>query len=78
MSNLMSVRRNLKVRSECSSIKEKFPFLLFDRRRLQQVLINLLSNAQKFQTDGEIVVTADIVYRSTEDEEYLLRVGVKD
>ena len=34
------------------------PLLKFDKRRLQQVLLNLLSNACKFQQAGVITVSA--------------------
>ena len=76
MSNITSTRRNVVIKSYLTHLADNFPFLLFDKRRLQQVLINLLSNAQKFQSYGTIDVSAEVLYKSIEDEEFLLRVKV--
>ena len=40
--------RPLDIEADVSYVRHLFPELLFDRRRLQQVLSNLLSNATKF------------------------------
>ena len=78
MVSIKSFNRALTIKSDLTFINTKFPFLLFDRRRLQQVLLNLLMNALKFQTDGEIIVSAEVLCKSRNDAEYLLRIGVED
>jgi len=51
----------------------------FDKRRLQQVLLNLLSNATKFQSTGTIHVTLHIGRKDLMDDKLLtLEVAVKD
>ena len=50
----------VKVRREFDEVEQRYPRLTFDKRRLQQVLLNVLSNAVKFQSRGEIMVTASI------------------
>lgn len=40
--------RPLKILFDFETVQQKVPSLKFDRRRLQQVLMNLLSNACKF------------------------------
>ena len=57
---MMLVETNLKIRFDDSLLKLKFPVLGLDKRRLQQVLLNLLSNATKFQTKGTIIVHAGV------------------
>jgi len=46
-----------------------------DKTRLQQVLLNLLSNANKFTQNGKITLTADLLHN---EEDYLLKCTVKD
>ena len=48
---------------------------LFDRRRLQQVVLNLLSNAAKFQKEGVIEITSNTF---TDNNELFLSVSVED
>ena len=52
---------------------EKLPRLIGDKRRLLQVLINLLKNAVKFTSSGKIKVTARY-----ENQSQLLTVAVHD
>ena len=52
--------------SKCLKYKHR---LLCDHRRLQQVLLNLLTNAVKFQTEGNILVTAEVKNQMSEDSE---------
>ena len=49
--------------------------LIFDKRRLQQVLLNLLSNATKFQSSGTIRVFTALQSKGSDD---LIEVTVKD
>ena len=50
--------------------------LKFDRRRLQSVLLNLLTNATKFQKQGVIEVNSKL--RTRQDGQLLLIVSVED
>ena len=53
-------KRRLKIVFNDSSLRN-FIELKFDKRRLQQVLLNLLSNACKFQREGMIQVDSFIM-----------------
>ena len=50
----------------------------FDKRRLQQVLLNLLSNACKFTNTGVIEVFPLLNIRDPESGAVLIEVSVKD
>ena len=58
------------------------PLLKYDKRRLQQVLVNLLSNACKFQEKGEIIVAAYCTqnndYNSLQERGLMINVVVQD
>ena len=51
---------------------------MIDKRRLQQVLLNLLSNARKFQKEGIIVVSHSLKKLNEKGNDYVLVVRVQD
>ena len=57
MMNFSVTKRDLKIQFDKQNLRMS-PLLKFDKRRLQQVLVNLLSNACKFQQKGVIKVSA--------------------
>ena len=61
-----------------SHLEQMFPVLGFDKRRLQQVLLNLLSNATKFQTNGVITVNAGVQINLDDSEKLRIVVSVSD
>ena len=72
MMNFTLSTQDLKIKyvSKKSNMK-----LFFDKRRVQQVLLNLLSNATKYQTSGVISVFSNI---SFELPQPLIQITVKD
>ena len=48
LARITYARKNLKVQSDISLVRHLYPTLLFDKRRLHQVLSNIISNAAKF------------------------------
>ena len=56
-----TLKKDIEIRCELGDIKRKHPVLVFDKRRLQQIILNLLSNAIKFQKHGLILVTVEIL-----------------
>ena len=51
---------------------------MIDKRRLQQVLLNLLSNARKFQKEGKIIVSHSLKRLKEQENDYALVVKVQD
>ena len=52
--------REIDVAFNLSRVHRKYPVLSFDKRRLQQVLYNLVNNAIKFTRKGTISITGDV------------------
>jgi len=51
-------------------------FLIGDKLRLSQIIMNLVSNALKFTKNGEVALTADL--KRVEDKTYFIEFKVKD
>ena len=56
-----TLKKDIEIRCELGDIKRKYPILVFDKRRLQQIILNLLTNAIKFQKNGLILVAVKIL-----------------
>ena len=61
-----------------NQVRRKYPVLMFDKRRMQQVLSNLLSNAIKFTRKGEIMVSGHVQQNVDDPSVLLLTVSVAD
>ena len=70
--------RLLCIMFDFETLQRETPILRFDKRRLQQVLMNLLSNACKFQREGIIEVIPRVVMQNQERDEVMIEVSVKD
>ena len=68
-------QRKLEIVYNSTQLK-RLPSLKFDKRRLQQVLLNLLSNAAKFTSKGVITVGTRLL--KVANSNYILEVSVED
>jgi len=53
-------KRDIRVEVEIKQILHNYPVLSFDKRRLQQVLYNVMTNAIKFTRKGSIFIQARV------------------
>ena len=72
MMNFTLRSQNLEIRHICRS---KGQMLYLDKRRIQQVLLNLLNNAIKFQESGVINVFSDIKF---DKGQLMIQITVRD
>ena len=70
--------RFLTIAFDQNSHRTRIPYLRFDRRRLQQVLMNLLSNACKSQLTGIIYVNARVIVEEYGSDAALIEISVED
>ena len=70
--------RELTIIADFKQVLQDFPVLSFDKRRLQQVLYNLLTNAIKFTRKGNIIITAEVKPKVDTLDELMLEVSVTD
>ncbi|HAF61555.1 MAG TPA: hypothetical protein DCK95_04440 [Anaerolineaceae bacterium] len=77
IANIINVNAKEKGLNLEFDISEDIPVTLIgDPLRLKQVLLNLCGNAIKFTTEGEVVVTAEVLHK--EDEKITLKFSVRD
>lgn len=58
-----------------NQIPKDIPFVKADENRLQQILINLIYNAIKYTTEGDIIITARVVWQK---ERKMIEISVTD
>lgn len=75
---LMIPHTRIKIGVDIHKLKDDYPVLSFDKRRLQQVLLNLLTNAVKFTKQGLIKVSARLTHGGPLSSVMFLEVSVKD
>ena len=78
IASLTIQNRDVKISFDFGQVRERYPVLMFDKRRVQQVLYNLLSNAVKFTRKGEITVSGSVIPKEDDPGLFVLTVSVED
>ncbi len=68
LASLTLGNRSIKMEVNFITIMRDYPTLSFDKRRLQQVLQNLMTNARKFTKKGKIAVSGRVKQRKDREE----------
>ena len=70
--------RDIQISLDVRQIRTNYPVLSFDKRRTQQVLNNLLTNAIKFTRQGNIFIEARVRAKEDAGGSLFLEVSVED